>query len=46
MSVTDNKNMMVSGWGKKGKHYSSKEYYDTQVLQVNMIFESFKIIPI
>ena len=39
MTVTDNKNMVVSGWGKQGKSLATKEYYDTQVLQVNMNVE-------
>jgi len=33
MTVTDNKNMMVSGWGKQAKSLQTKEYFDTQVLK-------------
>ena len=42
MTVTDNKNMMVSGWGKQAKSLQTKEYFDTQVLKVS----TFKIMKI
>ena len=44
MTVTDNKNMMVSGWGKQAKSLQTKEYFDSQVLKVNIrLWKSYKL---